>query len=167
MSQRTLVELLHGQGAHTDPQACIEDLSLALAGRRPDGFPHSIYQLTWHMNFWMDYDLRRTRGEKPPYPRHASEGWPANPAPSTDAEWKTTVTRFAQLIATHVAMADWSPEELNRRVEATHPSHETRSSTVLAILWGTVAHNSYHVGQIAQVRRALGVWPPPRGGDTW
>jgi hypothetical protein len=26
---------------------------------------------------------------------------------------------------------------------------------------------SYHVGQIALLRRQAGAWPPERGGDTW
>ena len=28
-------------------------------------------------------------------------------------------------------------------------------------------HNSYHLGQIVMLRRVLGAWPPPAGGDTW
>ena len=28
-------------------------------------------------------------------------------------------------------------------------------------------HVSYHVGQIALLRRILGSWPPPGGGDSW
>jgi uncharacterized damage-inducible protein DinB len=48
-----------------------------------------------------------------------------------------------------------------------HPKQETRTSTVLAILWQTLAHNSYHVGQIVLVRSALGAWPPRAGGDSW
>jgi uncharacterized damage-inducible protein DinB len=30
-----------------------------------------------------------------------------------------------------------------------------------------MVHNSYHVGQIAMLRRMLGAWPPQSGGDTW
>ncbi len=62
---RALTELLHGKGAHADPMACIEDLSAELAARHVEGFPHSIGQLVFHMNYWMDYELRRIRGEKP------------------------------------------------------------------------------------------------------
>ena len=28
-------------------------------------------------------------------------------------------------------------------------------------------HVSYHVGQIALLRRMMNAWPPPGGGDTW
>jgi hypothetical protein len=76
MSSRAIRELLHGKGSHVDPIACIEDISAELAARHVSGFPHSIGQLTFHMNYWMDYDLRRARGEKPPYPAHNSESFP-------------------------------------------------------------------------------------------
>lgn len=28
-------------------------------------------------------------------------------------------------------------------------------------------HNTYHFGQIVSLRRQLGAWPPPSGGQTW
>jgi uncharacterized damage-inducible protein DinB len=34
-------------------------------------------------------------------------------------------------------------------------------------VWQITAHNSYHAGQIALLRRQAGAWPPERGGDTW
>jgi hypothetical protein len=38
------------------------------------------------MNFWMAYDLKRIRDEKPAYPTHASESWPAAAAPPSEEE---------------------------------------------------------------------------------
>jgi hypothetical protein len=29
------------------------------------------------------------------------------------------------------------------------------------------AHNSYHLGQVVQLRQMLGAWPPASGGLTW
>ncbi len=62
MSERPLIELLRGKGAHADPLACVEDLSAELAARQVAGFPHSVGQLVFHMNYWMSYELRRIRG---------------------------------------------------------------------------------------------------------
>jgi len=28
-------------------------------------------------------------------------------------------------------------------------------------------HGTYHLGQVVLIRRMLGAWPPPGGGDTW
>ena len=167
MSSRALIELLRGKGAHADPVACVEDISAELAGRQIDGFPHSIAQLLFHMNYWMDYDLRRARGEKPPYPEHNSESFPAAAAPAGEAEWLEWQERFAALINETAALADSSPADLDRKIEATHPSHQQRADSLDALLWQLAAHNSYHTGQIAMIRRALGAWPPRGGGDTW
>ncbi len=73
MSERALTELLRGRGAHADPIACVEDISAELAGQQVAGFPHSIAQLVFHINYWMAYELRRIRGQKPEYPEHSAE----------------------------------------------------------------------------------------------
>ncbi len=167
MPERTLIELLYGKGAHVNPLVCVEDLSADLAGRHAENLPHSVWQIVWHVNFWTDYELRRIRGERPHYPDHAAESWPKNVAPISEVEWKKDCARFADLIAILATMAERDSNELNREVPPMHPNRETRTSTVLAILWQTLVHNSYHVGQIALVRRALGAWPPRDGGDSW
>ena len=65
MPEQILIELLYGKGAHANPLACVEDLTAELSGRRVENLPHSIHQIVWHMNFWMDYELKRIRGERP------------------------------------------------------------------------------------------------------
>lgn len=167
MSSRALSELLFGKGAHASPIACLEDLSAELAARHLPGFPHSIGQLVSHMNYWMDYELRRIRGERPAYPEHASESWPASPASADAQEWDRLRKNFAAMLAEFAALAESSSEQLARPVEPTHEGHAQIAGSLEAVLWQTVAHNSYHVGQIALLRRAFGAWPPRAGGDTW
>ncbi|MGA9307545.1 MAG: DinB family protein, partial [Candidatus Sulfotelmatobacter sp.] len=108
MSSRALTELLRGKGAHADPLACVEDLSAELAARSVAGFPHSIGQLVFHMNYWMDYEVRRIRVERPAYPEHSSESFP--PLPSADArDWDRLRKRFAGLLADLAALAKSTP----------------------------------------------------------
>ena len=167
MSERTLIELLYGEGAHANTLACVEDIPLELAGHGGGGFPHSIWQLVYHMNFWMDYELKRIRRENPAYPTHASESWPTAAAPSRGEEWVGAIACFQHLLAELARLADSPPDVLANEVVATHPDHTKRSSSLLAVPWQTAVHNSYHIGQIAMIRRSLGAWPPKRGGDTW
>jgi uncharacterized damage-inducible protein DinB len=167
VSSRALTELLHGEGAHADPVACVEDLSAELAARRVEGFPHSIGQLVFHMNYWMDYELRRIRGERPAYPRHSSESFPPGEVPTAAENWDRLRKRFAGLLADFTALSKSSPEEMQRQIETVHEGDTKLAGTLQAVLWQMVAHNSYHVGQIAMLRRMLGVWPPRGGGDTW
>lgn len=167
MSSRALTELLHGKGAHADPIACVEDLSAESAAQHVEGFPHSIGQLVFHMNYWMDYELRRIRGERPAYPRHSSESFPLAPSPADAEDWDRLRRRFAGLLSDFTALAKSFPEEMQRQIETVYEGDTKLAGTLEAVLWQMVAHNSYHVGQIAMLRRTLGAWPPREGGDTW
>jgi uncharacterized damage-inducible protein DinB len=166
MSQRALTELLRGQGAHADPVACVEDISAELAARQVAGFPHSIGQLVFHMNYWMEYELRRVRGERPAYPEHSAESFPAPSALAT-LQWDQMKLRLAEFLGQFAELAKSSPQELRREIESAHEGDQRLAGTLEAVLWQMVAHNSYHAGQIAMLRRVLGVWPPRGGGDSW
>ncbi len=162
-----LTELLRGKGAHVDPLACVEDLSAEVAAKPVAGLPHTIGQLVFHMNFWMNYDLRRMRGERPKYPEHNAESFPAASVPASTAEWDQLRRDFAWFLAEHARLAGSSRAELDREIEPMHANHTKQASTLEAMLWQTATHNSYHVGQIAMIRQALGAWPPKGGGDSW
>jgi uncharacterized damage-inducible protein DinB len=166
MSQRALTELLRGKGAHADPIACVEDISAEVAGRLVAGFPHSIGQLVFHINYWMDYELRRIRGERPAYPEHSSESFPRASALDS-ADWDRLRTQMANLLGEFAALAKSSPQELQREIESVHEGDKNVAGTLEAVLWQMVAHTSYHVGQIAMIRRVLVAWPPRGGGDSW
>jgi len=166
MSERALTELLRGKGAHADPLACVEDISAELAGRQVPGFPHSIGQLLFHMNYWMGYELRRVRGERPAYPERSSQTFPVAAAVDT-GEWNRIREQFAARLGEFAALAKSSRAELDRQIETVHEGDTKVAGTLEAVLWQMVAHNSYHLGQIAMIRRVLGAWPPRGGGDSW
>lgn len=165
MSPSTLRELLRGKGAHVDPVACLEDLSAKLAGEKIQGYPHSIFQIVEHLNYWMEYEIERINGVAREYPQHAIESWPKNVAPGSDAEWMNSVERFRALVSQLSKFSESTPEFLNRMVIAN--SDKEAASTVETVLWQIMVHNSYHIGQVALLRRCLGVWPPLGGGDSW
>jgi len=167
MAKPVLIELLRGKGAHVDPLACVEDLSLELARRQVPGFPNTIGQLVFHMNYWMDYELRRIQAKSPAYPEHNAESFPLASSLIDLAEWDRLRTRLAFLLNEFAALATSSPQEMEREIESVYEGNKNVTSSLEAVLWQIVAHNSYHVGQIAMIRRALGAWPPLGGGDTW
>lgn len=167
MASRVFEELLRGRAAHADPIACIEDISAELAGKRIDGFPHSIWQLVNHMNYWMDYEIKRVAGEAPPYPEHAAQGWSEKPAPASENQWSAEQVKFNALLQKISELARSPADNLAREVKATHPGHAKAASSVQSVLWQILVHNSYHTGQIALIRRCLGIWPPRAGGDSW
>jgi uncharacterized damage-inducible protein DinB len=167
MGDWTLRELVYGKGAHVDPVACVEDISAELAFRTVAGYPHSIWQIVEHMSYWMDYELAKIAGENRRYPDKAMESWPEHPSPAGDSEWKATARRFADLLARLARLAESDAVVLERKVQNFGGPQSSRESTVHTMLWQITAHNSYHAGQIALLRRQAGAWPPERGGDTW
>jgi uncharacterized damage-inducible protein DinB len=164
MSQ-VLRELLYGRHAHTDSLACV-DVPADVAGQLLEWSSHSIWQLVWHMDFWMDHELTRIEGLPALYPEHARLSWPSETPPSVDT-WGREIARFGQLLARLAQHAGDSAEQLARTVSATDRSEAEHVSSLEAVLWQTIVHNSYHIGQVVTLRRALGVWPPESGSDTW
>lgn len=162
-----LLELLDGKGAHASPLACVEDLSAELAGSTVSGFPHSVWQILGHMNYWMEYECNRIEGQPIPYPACAAESWPKQSMPPSQAAWDREVSRFLRASEALARLANSNAEVLRRPVEITTPAHAEISNSVEAVLWQIVAHNSYHAGQIVVLRRILNAWPPRAGGDTW
>ena len=172
MGDTTLRELVYGKGAHVDPVACVEDISVELAARAVQDYPHSIWQIVEHMNYWMDYDLSKIGGENRLYPDKAIEGWPTHPNPAAEERaaaeaWRATTHRFIDLLTRLARLAESDSPELGRKIQNVGSPKSPRESTVHAMLWQLATHNSYHAGQIALLRRQFGAWPPERGGDTW
>ncbi|HST11847.1 MAG TPA: DinB family protein [Terriglobales bacterium] len=167
MMDSTFRLLLRGKGAHADPVAILADVPASAAGRTIDGYPHSIWQIVGHMNYWMNYELERIAGNRPDYPEHAIESWPSEVAPRDDAEWQAARENLAAQIARLSTLSESSATTLAAPVESMHVKEEPRSSSVEAVLWQIMVHNSYHVGQIAMLMRCFGLWPPRSGADTW
>jgi uncharacterized damage-inducible protein DinB len=163
MARDILQDLLRGRGAHVDPVAVVASVRPELAGRRLSGAEHTIWQLVWHMNYWMNYELRSLEGPEARYPEHAAESWPPVSAPADTPAWEAEVTRFRVQVE---ALAMWGRRAAEEGIQdrLLHARHEDRIGDVL---WQMAAHNSYHTGQVALLLRAFGAWPPPGGGDTW
>jgi uncharacterized damage-inducible protein DinB len=118
------------------------------------------------MNYWMN-ELKRIRGEKPKYPEHAAESFSPSPSPTSAADWDRLKRDLSWFLSEFAKLAYSPRAELDRQVESAREEDKERAGTLEAVLWQMVAHNSYHTGQIAVMRRALNAWPPKAGGDTW
>ncbi|MFL6279460.1 MAG: DinB family protein, partial [Vicinamibacterales bacterium] len=78
--------------------------------------------------------------------------WPKSPVPAGDAVWDDAIAgyrrdrdRFKQLAA---------DQSIDLFAKIPHGSGQTYLRELLLV----ADHNSYHVGQIVIVRRALGIW---------
>jgi uncharacterized damage-inducible protein DinB len=154
--RQTLQEALAGRAAHAPVGDIFDGLTWKLAGERPQGVSHAIYQQVNHLVYWQDFGLRWLDGDKPATPEHAAESWPGDEAPADQQAWESAVERFKSGLA-----------EIVRRAVESNLYEQLGPKTALDILQVLASHNSYHAGQVAALRRALGAWPPPGGGATW
>lgn len=147
---------LSGKGAHVEAEAVFAGLDWKITGTRPNGIPHSLFQLVNHMIYWQDWAVKWLDGKKPPIPKHASGSWPDNPGPATAEDWKRTVQDFQKGLAA-----------LDRRSRGADLLAKPGRKSRLEMLQTIASHNSYHLGQAVTLRQMLAAWPPPSGGLTW
>jgi DinB family protein len=147
-----LLDLLGGGGAHVGFDRAIDGLPAALRGRRPDGFPHSAWQLLEHLRLaqWDILEFSRDREHvSPAWP----EGyWPEGPEPPGDAAWERAVAAFRRdLEALRDLVAD-PATDLYAKIPW------GKGQTILREALLVADHNAYHLGQLVLLRRLLGAW---------
>lgn len=147
---------LSGKGTHIEAANTFAGLDWKSAGARPEGIPHSIFQLLNHMVYWQDWATQWLDGKEPSLPRHAPDSWPGGTEPANREEWEQAVRAFRSGL-----------RNLNRNARAADLFAKQGRKTRLEMLQTLASHNSYHAGQVVLLRQLLGAWPPPSGGLTW
>ena len=149
-------DALSGKGAHVGTKALFDGLDWKAAGTRPEGAPHSIFQLLNHLSFWQAWVVKWLDGGDPKVPKHASGGWPSEVSPASAKEWQRSVRGFRSGLV-RLARQSRESDLLTKRGKHSR----------LGMLQAIASHNSYHGGQVVVLRQMLGKWPPPSGGVTW
>ena len=134
---------------------------LSAFGSDEASLPHELLDGLWNCA-WHS----RQRGR--PIRASNSESFPIRTLiPQTEKTGDRLRKRFELLLAHFAELAKSSAEEMQRQIETVHEGDKKVAGTLEAVLWQMVAHNSYHIGQVAMIRRALDAWPPKAGGDSW
>ena len=149
--RKALVQLLKGSQAHVKPD--VETLRVPRRYRtvRPESMQHSAWELLEHMRRAQEDIVRYTLDaawESPPFP----EGyWPENPQSLPDREWNASISGFLADLDEVVSLANNISIDLTSLVP--HGEGRTYLRQVLLV----ADHNSYHLGQFIQVKKALGL----------
>ncbi|CAM3725230.1 DinB family protein [Deinococcus frigens] len=144
--------LFPGGPANVSWEAALADLEAGDAERTPNNLPHSAAQIVAHVQFWQAHLLDTLAGKHPATPEHSAGGWPA---PGDWQTLRTTFLRDAGKLRAHAR-----DPELCAALDRSGVPHA-------ATLTNSAGHSVYHLGQVVTIRQALGLWPPPGGGDTW
>jgi uncharacterized damage-inducible protein DinB len=122
----------------------LEGVDAAAASRRPIGSAHTIWEIVRHIETWDRVVLRRIQGT--PFQPTDEEDWPPVAA-SDEVSWKRDV---ASMTETH--------DELNRAIRTLSPASLDQpvapgKRALFHMVHGAVAHELYHAGQIAILRK--------------
>lgn len=145
--------LLKGGGAHVQFMDAIEEFPEAKRGAYVEGLPHTAWQLLEHMRIaqWDILEFSRN-------PKHVSPGfpegyWPKTPGPADGAAWDKSFEEFQHDLQEMIKLVKNPKTDLFTEIPHGEGQTILREALVVA------DHNSYHLGQLVDLRRALGTWP--------
>lgn len=139
--------------AHISLDGALEGLAPHDRGKRPDGYPHSVWQLVDHIRIAQHDLLDFCRN--PAYShdlKWPDDYWLSDPAPASDTAWRASLTQMRHDRAEFVVFAASAKVDLTKKIP--HGTGQTYLRTVLV----AIDHGAYHLGQIVDVRRLLGAW---------
>ena len=138
--------------AHADFRAVVDDFPEDLRGDVPPGFPHSAWELLEHMRIalWDIVEFTKdARHKSPPWP----DGyWPPLRTPPQEEAWQQSVRSFVDLVEEMRGLI------LDRRRPLLEPLPRGQGQTLMREALLVADHNSYHLGQLVQLRKALKAW---------
>jgi len=150
--RQNLVELLRGGHAHIAAEQALDGLNPTLRNVRPATGEHSVWEELDHLRLAQEDILRYTLDASwtsPPFP----EGyWPKATDQLTEEAWSASVAAFFADLDEVIKLAQDSTVDLT--AEIPHGEGHTYLREILLV----ADHNAYHLGQIVQIRKALGDW---------
>ena len=144
-----LVTMLTEPNAHLTFDQAIGDFPSRHYGTRIDGHTHTAWQLLEHLRIAQWDILEFSWDPKHISPKFPDGYWPETAAPPSDEAWGESVTQFKGDLK---QMCDLiSGESIDLFAKIPHGDGQTplREALVLA------KHNSYHLGQLAMLKKAL------------
>ena len=144
--------LLAWQDAHAGFDKAIEDTPVDVRGRRPNGLPHSPWELLEHIRLAQHDILDFCRNANYKELTWPADYWPPSPAPPTAAAWDAS---FQQFLDDRRALQQLAADQ---SMDLTSRIPHGNGQTYLRELLLAADHTAYHVGQLVLVRQLLGAW---------
>lgn len=147
--RKHLDSLLGMEGAHISFDEAVKNFPAHLRGVKPNGAPHSAWELLEHMRIAQNDILDFSRN--PGYKEKAwpDDYWPATAAPPDDKAWDHSIRQFRHDLAEiQKLIADHSSDLL---AKIPHGDGQTLLREALLV----ADHNAYHLGQLMFLRKTL------------
>ena len=142
-----LLELVDGKSAHVAIEAAIRGFPINQINERPDGSPHTPWELLEHIRIAQWDILEFSRNGEHASPEFPDGYW--NRTFATAVDWQTSAE---QVLRDLQAVRDLVADE-NTDLFAKIPHGE--GQTILREVLVLADHNSYHLGQMVLLRKIL------------
>jgi len=143
--------LLTGGGAHLGFEALLAEFPFSRLGRKPEGLVHTVWQLTYHITIAQWDILEFVRNPRHVSPDFPDGYWPKEAAPEEEEQWRDLLDRYRGDLAALQRLAGDPKSDLLAAVSY------GSGQTLLRELLLAADHTAYHLGQVADLRRLLGV----------
>ncbi len=150
--RKHLVELLKGGEAHVGISDTLADFPADKRATAAQGFEHTAWQLLEHIRIAQWDILEFSRNPKHVSPDFPDGYWPKVSASPDDAAWKKSVHAVQNDLRAMIDLVFDPRVDLYARFPWGDGQTLLREALLLA------DHNAYHVGQMVDLRRALGIW---------
>lgn len=139
------------KGAHVNLVETVADFPVELRGARPQGAPHTAWQLLEHMRLAQEDILDFSRNPQYKEKKFPHDYWPATEAPPNADAWGSSMQQFQKdLNEMQELVADTNHDLL---AKLPHGKGQTLLREALLV----ADHNAYHLGQLVFLRKMLEV----------
>ena len=150
--RQQIARVLDWGDAHADFRTAVDDFPEDLRSEVPSGFSRSAWELLEHMRIalWDIVEFTKdARHKSPPWP----DGyWPPLRTPPQEEAWQQSVQSFVDLVEEMRGLI------LDRHRPLLEPLPRGQGQTLMREALLVADHNSYHLGQLVQLRKALKAW---------
>jgi len=147
--RKHLAQLLNMKGAHVNLVAAVADFPVAMRGAKPQGAPHTAWQLLEHIRLAQEYILDFSRNPQYREKKFPDDYWPATEAPPGEDSWDQSVQQFQKDLKEMQDLLADTKHDLLAKIP--HGSGQTLLREALV----AADHNSYHLGQLVFLRKIL------------
>ena len=144
-----LINLLTKAEAHVNLESELKDFPRELRGRKPEGAPHTPWQLLEHIRIAQWDILEFSRSAKHKSPKWPDAYWPKTDAPPGDQAWDESVKQVLADLDAMTALINDPKCDLTAKIP--HGDGQTLLREALLV----ADHNAYHLGQLVIIRRIL------------
>ena len=149
-----LLALLRGGQAHASLEAVVKDFPADKRGVVPERLPHSAWQILEHLRITqrdiLNFSAPPTGGYQPML--WPDDYWPAKAEPPTPRAWEQTVAALLGDRANFEQLLTKPQADLYKPFQWGQGQNLLREALLIA------DHHSYHLGQLVELRRLLGIW---------